>query len=156
MCRHADRRRRRDSAAGVQSGRPAYSYQPVIELLRSLHGTGIRLSIDDFGTRFSTLSYLNRLPIDALKIDRSFVRGLPTDPGSVALTRAIIVLAQNLGLELIAEGVESPEQAEFLADNGCTRIQGFHLSHAVTSERFAETVRRIEGTAGEPPLLQRP
>jgi EAL domain-containing protein (putative c-di-GMP-specific phosphodiesterase class I) len=116
----------------------------VVALLHSLRSFGVRLSIDDFGTRYSTLSYLSRLPIDTLKIDRSFVMGLPDDAGSIALTRSIIVLAQNLGLDVIAEGVETAAQAAFLFGNGCQRIQGYHLSVPVSSEEFPETVRRIE------------
>ena len=117
---------------------------PVVELLRSLRAFGVRLAIDDFGMRFSTLSYLNRLPVDTLKLDRSFVTGLPSDSGSISLTRAILVLAQNLGLEVVAEGVESAAQAVFLAENGCRRMQGFHLSSPVPGNAIPAVVRRIE------------
>lgn len=93
-----------------------------------LHAAGIRISIDDFGTGYSSMSYLKRFPIRNLKIDRSFIHDIPGDSDDVAITRAIIALGKSLKINLIAEGVETPAQLEFLRSNDCTQAQGFLLS----------------------------
>ena len=92
---------------------------------------GMRLAIDDFGTGWSSLSRLAELPASVLKIDRSFVRGLPDDPGAVALARTIIQLAHGIGMPPLPEGVETEAQRRFLADLGCTQGQGFLFSRPV-------------------------
>jgi EAL domain-containing protein (putative c-di-GMP-specific phosphodiesterase class I) len=98
------------------------------ELLGRLKALGLLISIDDFGTGFSSLSLLKHLPIDRIKIDRSFVQDLPDHPSNVAVTEAIIAMAGSLGLALIAEGVEAPEQQQFLRARGCAEAQGFLFS----------------------------
>lgn len=98
----------------------------VMEWLNGFKNLGISLSIDDFGTGYSSLSYLKRFPVDALKIDRSFVDGLPEDDGDASLVDAILAMAQSLGIQVVAEGVENEQQSQFLQQLGCDRLQGFY------------------------------
>ncbi|HEY6239375.1 MAG TPA: EAL domain-containing protein [Burkholderiales bacterium] len=109
--------------------------------LRGLKDSGVKISVDDFGTGYSSLAYLKRFPIDALKIDHSFVRDITTDPEDAMITLAIIGLAHNLKLRVVAEGVETQEQLELLAANGCDEIQGYHFSVPTTAEECATMLR---------------
>jgi diguanylate cyclase (GGDEF)-like protein/PAS domain S-box-containing protein len=122
--------------------------------LQALRDLGLKLSIDDFGTGYSSLAYLKRLPVDGLKIDRSFVQDLATDASDAALTTAIIAMGLSLNLELIAEGVETWEQADFLAQRGCFLIQGYLFSKPVASADFAALLSL--GLAPRPALVRPP
>ena len=102
--------------------------------LAGLKEVGVQIAIDDFGTGYSVLSHLKSLPVDTLKIDKSFVRELGTNPGDLAIVRAVIALAESFGLELVAEGVETEEAALTLLRHGCHRAQGFLLSHPVAGD----------------------
>ncbi|MBI5903356.1 MAG: EAL domain-containing protein [Deltaproteobacteria bacterium] len=107
--------------------------ESTIEVLRELKAIGVRLSIDDFGTGYSSLAYLKRMPIDVLKIDQSFVRDIAIDPDDAAIAVTIIRMAHSLKLEVVAEGVETTEQLEFLRTMQCDRFQGFLVSRPVPS-----------------------
>ncbi|OIQ79371.1 cyclic di-GMP phosphodiesterase Gmr [mine drainage metagenome] len=104
--------------------------------MQALRDAGIRFSLDDFGTGQSSLSYLKRLPLDQIKIDQSFVRDITTDPNNAAIVRTIIGMAKNLGLSVIAEGVETEQQRDFLDRNGCNAYQGYLFGKPVPIEDF--------------------
>ena len=108
----------------------------AIETMRALKELGVGFSMDDFGTGYSSLSYLTRLPLDQLKIDRSFVRNLPDNANDAAVAQTIITLAKSLGLAVIAEGVETEAQRQFLERHGCPIYQGFLFSKPVDVAQF--------------------
>lgn len=111
-------------------------------ILETLSTRGIRISLDDFGTGYSNLGYLQRLQVSALKIDRSFVGELGTDPDAASIIQAIIALARSLRMRVIAEGIERPEQLSMLREHGCDDYQGFLASPALEPDAFLELVRR--------------
>ncbi|HUR14650.1 MAG TPA: EAL domain-containing protein [Mycobacteriales bacterium] len=115
----------------------------TLSVLRALKDLGVRLHVDDFGTGYSSLSYLKRFPVDAVKVDRSFVDGLANDQEDIAIVGAIVSLAHSLGIEVIAEGVESVAQLTALQEMGCESAQGFLFSRAVPGREMARTLLGI-------------
>jgi EAL domain-containing protein (putative c-di-GMP-specific phosphodiesterase class I) len=110
-------------------------------VLNSMRSRGIRLAIDDFGTGYSSMSLMKQFPIDTIKIDRSFVRHLPDNSEDKAIAQAIIDLGKALGMTVVAEGVETPEQESFLRHQACDEMQGFLFSKPVTSEQISFLVQ---------------
>ena len=111
----------------------------AIHLLELFRDMNIQLAIDDFGTGYSSLAYLKELPLDTLKIDRSFVAGLPGSHHDAAISQTIIVLAHNLGMSVVAEGVETPEQRQLLLEQGCDSVQGYLISAPLPPTQFVTT-----------------
>jgi EAL domain-containing protein (putative c-di-GMP-specific phosphodiesterase class I) len=114
----------------------------TIRTLKALRDMGIRISLDDFGTGYSSLNYLNRFPIDELKIDKSFIADMSRNVDSRRVVSAIIVLAHNLKLRVIAEGVEKEEQLIFLRQNQCDEVQGYYFSKPLSSEQLSKLINK--------------
>jgi EAL domain-containing protein (putative c-di-GMP-specific phosphodiesterase class I) len=109
--------------------------------LTGLHDLGIRLSIDDYGTGYSSMAYLNRLPVDELKVDRSFVSNMLDNDNDAVLVRSAIDLGHNLGLTVVAEGVEKAEHVDALRDFGCDVAQGYHYARPMPPDEVASWLR---------------
>jgi diguanylate cyclase (GGDEF)-like protein/PAS domain S-box-containing protein len=115
--------------------------ETTVALMQRFKNMGLRLSIDDFGTGYSSMSYLKRFPVDKLKLDISFVREITTDPGSLAISEAIITMAHSLRLKVVAEGVETEGQLALLTARRCDEMQGYYFSRPVPAEQFAQLLR---------------
>jgi len=115
--------------------------QGAIAVMNDLHRRGVSISIDDFGTGYSSLSQLKKFKVGKLKIDQSFVRDITTDAEDRAIVRAIIHMAQSLGLKTVAEGVETEGQLAFLREQGCDEMQGFYYSRPLLPETFEKFVQ---------------
>lgn len=110
----------------------------VREALLALKGRGIQIALDDFGTGYAALTHLKSCPVDVIKIDRSFVFDLPYDAANKAIVRALLALAADMGMTVVAEGVENEVQRDFLRDHGCHVGQGYFFSPAVSAHQVAE------------------
>jgi EAL domain-containing protein (putative c-di-GMP-specific phosphodiesterase class I) len=112
----------------------------TVQVLQALREEGVTISLDDFGTGYSSLGYLKNFPIDCIKLDKSFVRDAVSDAQSGAITSAIIALGHSLGLTVVAEGVETVEQLEYLADRACDVVQGYLFGRPMEASRVADVV----------------
>ena len=115
------------------------------ETLQRLHAMGVRISVDDFGTGYSSLTYLKRLPVQEIKIDKSFVLDMATNGDGAAIVRSTIDLGHNLGLKVVAEGVEDERTVDLLREYGCDFIQGFHVSRPAAASLLGPWLRARTG-----------
>ena len=113
----------------------------IISILAKIKSMGVRLAIDDFGTGYSSLAQIKHFPVDTLKVDRSFIRNIPLDAEDKAITEAIIAMGKTLSLTVVAEGVETEEQMNFLKEHSCDEMQGYYFSKPVAPEHFADLLR---------------
>ncbi len=120
----------------------------AVATLRELRALGVRIAMDDFGTGYSSLSYLRTFPFDKIKIDKSFVDDIGQRRGANAIIRAVTGIADSLGIETVAEGVESREQYQRVVQEGCDQVQGYLFSRAVSVRDLPEVVRRIDSDGG--------
>jgi EAL domain-containing protein (putative c-di-GMP-specific phosphodiesterase class I) len=128
--------------------------EKTVPLLDELRSMGVHLSIDDFGTGYSSLSALQQFPIGTLKIDQSFVRNAANDPEDATIVRTIIEMGRSLGLLVLAEGIETEEQREFLLRNGCQFGQGRLFGQPIPADEFLDLI--VRQATGQHPVLLRP
>uniref|UniRef100_UPI00405726F3 EAL domain-containing protein n=1 Tax=Candidatus Electronema sp. TaxID=2698783 RepID=UPI00405726F3 len=114
--------------------------EQAVALLRDIRQLGITIAIDDFGTGYSSLAYLKKFPVNSIKIDQSFIADLIKDSDDAAIVESIIQMARSLGLEVVAEGVETLEQLEFLRERNCHEAQGYYFSKPLPPEQFAKKI----------------
>jgi EAL domain-containing protein (putative c-di-GMP-specific phosphodiesterase class I) len=118
--------------------------EQAVELLREIRAIGISIAIDDFGTGYSSLAYLKKFPVNTIKIDQSFIAELTKDSDDAAIVESIIQMAHSLNLKVVAEGVETLEQLEFLREKKCHEVQGYYFSKPLPAEQFAEKILNTE------------
>ena len=118
--------------------------EAIVDNINALQALGVSLSVDDFGTGYSSLAYLKRFPISTLKIDRAFIAALNDAPGDDAIVRAVIAMAHSLSLQVVAEGVETEAQLQFLKENGCDDVQGYLISRPIDAEAFTTLLEQSQ------------
>ena len=134
----------------ITEGMIVHNVDRALKLLTAIKQLGVRLATDDFGTGYSSLGQLKNFPIDTLKVDRSFIRDLATDSEDKAITSAIIAMGKTLSLTVVAEGVETVEQQNFLREQACDEMQGYYFSKPVAAEEFATLLRSGRSPAPAP------
>ncbi len=134
----------------ITEGMVMHDIERVAQLLQAIKRMGVRIAIDDFGTGYSSLAHLKRFPVDVIKIDRSFVRDITTDPADRTITEAIIAMGKTLHLTVVAEGVETAEQRDVLREIACDEIQGYYFSRPVPPEQVAALLQGQAASAGTP------
>jgi diguanylate cyclase (GGDEF)-like protein len=122
--------------------------ESAISKLKAIKAMGVHIAIDDFGTGYTSISYLKHFPISVLKIDQSFIKGLPDNQEDSAITKAVIALAHNMGLKVVAEGVENAQQLHYLADHNCDMVQGYYLSSPLPEQKFVLQLSKFEPGLG--------
>jgi EAL domain-containing protein (putative c-di-GMP-specific phosphodiesterase class I) len=127
-----------------------HDFQRTLHILQGLRTEGIRVAIDDFGTGYSSLAYLKRFPIQTLKIDRAFIKDMMDNPQDRAIVNAIIGMAHAMDMEVLAEGVERPDQLQYLLDKGCDRAQGYHFGKPVPAQDFQAMLLQQKTIQGSP------
>ncbi|MFQ5471535.1 MAG: putative bifunctional diguanylate cyclase/phosphodiesterase [Dehalococcoidia bacterium] len=128
----------------ITEGAMMDSVESAIRVVNDLRHLGVGVAVDDFGTGYSSLSYLKRFPIDTVKIDRSFVRDVTIDPNDAAIVTTVLAMARSLGLHVVAEGVETRQQLEFLREHGCDEFQGYLLSRPIKADEYVKLVSAAE------------
>jgi EAL domain-containing protein (putative c-di-GMP-specific phosphodiesterase class I) len=126
----------------LTEGLAMHGAEKYVHMLGQIKELGVQIAVDDFGTGYSSLSYLKRFPVDQLKVDRSFVTDLATDPDDAVIVQAIIALGHKLGLRVVAEGVETEEQLQFLRRCQCDEMQGFLFGAPMIAGEFADLLGR--------------
>lgn len=129
-----------------------HNVDKAVQLLVKLKSMGVRLAIDDFGTGYSSLSNLKRFPLDTIKVDRTFIGDIPSDADDMAITSAIIAMGRSLALTVVAEGVETEEQLDFLREHACDEYQGYYFSKPIEGRAFAELLRARDRGDNDHPL----
>lgn len=124
--------------------------ETATNILNAIKSMGVGLAIDDFGTGYTSISYLKQFPISVIKIDQSFIKGIPDNQNDLAITTAVIALAHSLNIKVVAEGVETAEQLQFLADNNCDVVQGYYLSRPLPEIKLLSQLSKMEITEKEP------
>jgi EAL domain-containing protein (putative c-di-GMP-specific phosphodiesterase class I) len=118
-----------------------HDIEKTLKILTALKALGVKIAIDDFGAGFSSLATLQRFPLDTVKIDRSYIRDIVTQDGDSNLTEAIIAMGKSLSLTVVAQGVETKEQADFLREHACDEFQGFYFNKPVSAQQFTELLQ---------------
>ncbi len=116
----------------------------AVSKLNDIKNMGVKISVDDFGTGYTSISYLKQFPISVLKIDQNFIKGIPSNQNDIAITSAVIALAHSLGMKVVAEGVETAEQLQYLADHDCDMVQGYYLSRPVSESKIVSQFIKID------------
>ncbi len=129
--------------------------EAAVSKLHEIHKMGVSIAVDDFGTGYTSISYLKQFPINVIKIDQSFVKGIPQNQDDVAITSAVIALAHNLGIKVVAEGVETAEQLQCLADHQCDWVQGYFLSKPLSEKKMIKQLAEIHDMPAPLPLCER-